>query len=60
LIFINNSLKLNIKEFLIFISELTLTPLPILLDNYAYILKDSKSAVVVDPGDPEPVIVSCR
>lgn len=38
--------------------DLTLTPFPMLLDNYAYILKDSKSAVVVDPGDPEPVIVS--
>lgn len=36
--------------------DLTITPFPILLDNYSYILRDSKSAVIVDPGDPEPVI----
>lgn len=40
--------------------DLTLTPFPMLLDNYAYILKDTKSAVVVDPGDPEPVIKYLR
>ena len=38
--------------------DLTITPYPILLDNYSYIVKDSKSAIVVDPGDPQPVIVS--
>ncbi|XP_078311682.1 putative thioesterase PNKD [Crassostrea virginica] len=36
--------------------DLTITPYPILLDNYSYIVKDSKSAIVVDPGDPQPVI----
>ncbi|KAK3595808.1 hypothetical protein CHS0354_014624 [Potamilus streckersoni] len=37
--------------------SLQIIPIPMALDNYAYLIFDtqSKSAVVVDPGDPEPV-----
>ena len=48
--------KLNVLKLPVL--DLTITPYPILLDNYSYIVKDSKSAIVVDPGDPQPVIVS--
>ncbi|OWF42569.1 probable hydrolase PNKD [Mizuhopecten yessoensis] len=39
-------------------NDLTITPLPILLDNYAYIVTCGKTgtSIVVDPGDAEPVI----
>ncbi|KAK3108599.1 hypothetical protein FSP39_011695 [Pinctada imbricata] len=39
-------------------NDLCITPLPILLDNYSYLITDKKNAcsVVVDPGDPEPVL----
>jgi hypothetical protein len=28
------------------------------LDNFAYIITDQKTTVIIDPGDPEPVCVS--
>ena len=28
------------------------------LDNFAYIITDEKTTVIIDPGDPEPVCVS--
>lgn len=43
-------------------NDLTITPLPILLDNYAYIVTCGKTStsIVVDPGDAEPVIKYLR
>ncbi|XP_071112038.1 probable hydrolase PNKD [Haliotis cracherodii] len=38
-------------------NDLSILPIPMLLDNYAYLITDRASnlSVVVDPGDPEPV-----
>ncbi|MCA9581472.1 MAG: MBL fold metallo-hydrolase, partial [Myxococcales bacterium] len=31
-------------------------PVPLLADNYGYLLNDGGSAVVIDPSDAEPVL----
>jgi len=43
-----------------FISELEITPIPVALDNYAYIVMETESntCVVIDVGDETTVIVS--
>lgn len=40
--------------------ELEITPIPVALDNYAYIIMETESntCVVIDVGDEEAVIVS--
>ena len=44
------------------ILEFTVVPLPILGDNYCYVVVDdaSKTAVAIDAADPEAVKVSCE
>ncbi|XP_063407069.1 probable hydrolase PNKD [Mytilus trossulus] len=37
-------------------NDLKITPVPMSLDNLAYVITDGKTTVVIDPGDPEPVI----
>ena len=37
-----------------------LTPLPALTDNYIWMLHDGQRAMVVDPGDAEPVLAALR
>lgn len=37
-------------------NDLKITPLPMSLDNFAYVITDGQTTVVVDPGDPGPVI----
>ena len=41
------------------VADLCITPIPMLMDNYSYLVTDTKhgSSIVVDPGDPEPVLV---
>lgn len=41
-------------------STVSVIPLPILEDNYSYLVMDTKNklAVVVDPADPQAIIVS--
>ena len=34
---------------------MTLVPLPAFADNYIWMLQDGRDAIVVDPGDAEPV-----
>jgi len=43
------------------IAELEITPIPVALDNYAYIIMETESntCVVIDVGDEEAVIVRC-
>ncbi|VDI22624.1 Hypothetical predicted protein, partial [Mytilus galloprovincialis] len=36
-------------------NDLKITPVPMSLDNLAYVITDGKTTVVIDPGDPEPV-----
>ena len=45
----------------ILILELEITPIPVALDNYAYIIMETESntCVVIDVGDEEAVIVRC-
>lgn len=38
--------------------RLTLTALPAFADNYIWMLDDGRAAVVVDPGDSEPVLTA--
>jgi hydroxyacylglutathione hydrolase len=39
--------------------SITATPVPILKDNYAWLLRDSSGATaIVDPAEPEPVIAA--
>ena len=42
-----------------FYLELQITPVPVALDNYSYIILDTESntCVVIDPGDPAVVQV---
>ncbi|MDG2459598.1 MAG: hydroxyacylglutathione hydrolase [Luminiphilus sp.] len=35
---------------------LTISPIPAFSDNYIWLVQSGKSAVVVDPGEPEPVL----
>ncbi|XP_041366148.1 probable hydrolase PNKD [Gigantopelta aegis] len=37
--------------------DLSILPIPMLLDNYAYLITDksTNTSVIIDPGDPEPV-----
>ncbi len=35
---------------------LSIEPVPFLRDNYAWIIHDGRDAVVVDPGEPEPIL----
>lgn len=39
---------------------MTLLPLPAFLDNYLWLLHDGRRALVVDPGDAQPVLASLR
>lgn len=39
--------------------ELEYVPIPFLGDNYAWLITDGQSAIVVDPGDSGPVIRYC-
>ncbi|CAG2229261.1 PNKD [Mytilus edulis] len=41
---------------LVTVGNLKITPVPMSLDNLAYVITDGKTTVVIDPGDPEPVI----
>ena len=43
-----------------YIPELEITPIPVALDNYAYIIMETESntCVVIDVGDENAVIVS--
>lgn len=36
-------------------NDLKITPIAMSLDNFAYIITDEKTTVIIDPGDPEPV-----
>jgi len=38
-------------------AEITIALIPMLSDNYAWIIHDGKNAVVVDPGEAEPVLL---
>ena len=38
------------------ISTLRVVPIPAFTDNYIWCISDSKSAVIVDPGDAKPAI----
>lgn len=40
--------------------QLDYTPVPFGDDNYAWVISDNAHAIVVDPGQPEPVIAFCR
>lgn len=41
-------------------SELTITPIPAFTDNYLWLLRRGRHAVVVDPGDAAPVTQALR
>jgi hypothetical protein len=41
-----------------YLSDLKITSVAMSLDNFAYIITDQKTTVIIDPGDPEPVCVS--
>jgi len=36
--------------------EIFITPIPVLQDNYVWVISNKSHAIVVDPGDAEPVI----
>lgn len=39
-------------------SSATLTPIPALSDNYIWMVQKNRHAVIVDPGDPAPVLAA--
>ena len=58
----NNSRSVEISRFffrcIFFLSDLKITSVAMSLDNFAYVITDQKTTVIIDPGDPEPVCVS--
>ena len=43
-----------------FPAELSVTPIPAFNDNYIWCLHNEQYAVVVDPGDADPVLAFCK
>ena len=41
------------------VSGLSILPIPLSMDNYSYLVRDQQSgtAILIDPADPEPVLV---
>ena len=43
-----------------FPAALSVTPIPAFNDNYIWCLHNEQYAVVVDPGDADPVLAFCK